>query len=154
MEYFRWQPLVPSDIILILTVIIAFLSLFQPRVWKWWDNFKQRKAIKKTLKQLLESFERDLKEIRDKRNSGSVKEKDVISFNKTSKSEVSHYYDYYREMVVPNLYIFNVKNLYSTIRFFDHYKKNFAKVAEVGTLEKKTVDNLLNDLKEAFKELK
>ena len=152
MDWLKLKPLEPSDIVLIITAFIALLALFLPRFCKWRDNSKQREAIKKTLKQLLESFERDLKRIRDTRNPTAMDDDEVIEFSTTSKSEISHYYDYYRDLLVPNLHLFKIEDVSETIHFFNNYHKNISKVAEASQLTLGTVNNLLDNVQRTFSE--
>ena len=145
-----WNPTIgPSDIILLFAALVA---LFGERMWGRLDTRTRRRQLREVLVHSLENLKSDLNRIRNDRNQPAA-ENSHIEFDETSISEVSHYFDLFQNLVLPNLEAIRLPRGSRTIEFFDHYKKNVETANSKGYLTCATVDRLLERIDEAIDEL-
>jgi hypothetical protein len=148
-SFFVWKPLKPSDVFVLLAVLVA---LFGERIWRCVDGNRRRTQIRLVIVHFLKNLQSDLLRIRDERNDTQNPE-EHIEFSHTSLSEVSHYYHLFQDLILPNLEFLSLSINSKTIDLFDHYRKNIETAKSKGHLTRATVDKLLERIDEAINEL-
>ena len=141
------------DWLLLSAILVA---LFGGRIWKFVDARRKRSVVRQVLTQLLENLKHDLLVIRDERNKSSEDQpsaKGLIEFSQTSQAEVSHYFDLFKDLVVPNLEELHLPKQSKVIELFDHYRKNIEAINRKRTLTLGTVNELIRRVDEAVGEL-
>ena len=152
---FKWAPLTPSDVLLLLAVLVA---LFGERLWRMVDNSCKRAQLKLAVVQLLKNLRKNVIRIRDKRNqseTGDVDQNKKVLFSSTSAGEISHYFPLMESLVLSNLDILKLPSESKTIDLLDHYRMNI-EVLERRTekhLTLGTVNKLIERVDSAISEL-
>jgi len=152
---FQWAPLTPSEVLLLLAVLVA---LFGERLWRMIDNCRQRAQLKVAIVQLLRNLRGNVIRTRDERNQlkgeGDDREQKV-AFSSTSIGEISHYFPLMERLVLSNLDILRLPRESKTMDLLDHYRMNI-EVMERPTekfLTRGTVDKLIERIDSAISEL-
>ncbi len=160
MDFFKWEPITPQELLIIAAI---FVALFGERIWRWLDKKNKRGKITQILLIPLERLKHDILRIRDERNPGNADrpKKTKIIFSQTSFDEVNNHFFLFTDVIIPYSDYLDLPKESKTIEFFTHYNKNIGTLKTrinishngTGTLTFKTVNDLLERLELSIKEL-
>lgn len=142
-----------------LTVFALVVALFGPRLWKWIDSGAKKEAIDILLFDNLCLLYNLLRRIRYVDNTGERKPDDNVVFIETHISEITGYEYLFKDVMLVQTDVIDLKDYQKVTRFFSHYMINIQTLKsrldkDRSKLKSKTVDRLISYLDEAICELK